>query len=87
LSDPRDGEWLKLYEFQIKNSDGRNYEKGYRVRLKKGIVSGFAAMGMAAAIIVPLSYGAQGRLARPRSPGRAWQGSGEAVEISNWRMP
>ena len=32
--------------------------------MEKGIVSGFAAMGMAAAIIVPLSYGAQGRETR-----------------------
>ena len=32
--------------------------------MKKRIVSGFAAMGMAAAIIVPLSYGAQGRETR-----------------------
>ena len=32
--------------------------------MDKGIVSGFAAMGMAAVIIVPLSYGAQGRETR-----------------------
>ena len=32
--------------------------------MKKRIVSGFAAMGMAAAIIVSLSYGAQGRETR-----------------------
>src|SRR5664279_2045739 len=32
--------------------------------MHKGIVSGFAAMGMAAVIIVPLSYGAQGRETR-----------------------
>ena len=32
--------------------------------MKKSIVSGFAVMGMAAAIIVPLSYGAQGRETR-----------------------
>jgi hypothetical protein len=32
--------------------------------MEKGTVSGFAAMGMAAAIIVPLSYGAQGRETR-----------------------
>jgi hypothetical protein len=32
--------------------------------MKKRIVSGFAAMGMAAAIIVPLSNGAQGRETR-----------------------
>jgi hypothetical protein len=29
--------------------------------MKKGIVSGFAALGMAAAIVVPFAYGAQGR--------------------------
>jgi hypothetical protein len=32
--------------------------------MKERIVSGFAALGMAAAIIVPLSYGAQGRETR-----------------------
>jgi hypothetical protein len=32
--------------------------------MEKGIVSGFAAVGLAAAIIVPLSYGAQGRETR-----------------------
>jgi hypothetical protein len=32
--------------------------------MKKGIASGFAVMGMTAAIIVPLSYGAQGRVTR-----------------------
>ncbi|HEY8033096.1 MAG TPA: hypothetical protein VIF02_12135 [Methylocella sp.] len=32
--------------------------------MDKGIVSGFAAMGMAAMIIVPLSYGAKGRETR-----------------------
>ena len=32
--------------------------------MKKGIASGFAVMGVAAAIIVPLSYGAQGRETR-----------------------
>jgi len=35
---------------------GENYEKAYRNR--------FAAMGVTAAIIVPLSYGAQGRETR-----------------------
>ena len=32
--------------------------------MKKSIASGFAVMGAAAAIIVPLSYGAQGRETR-----------------------
>jgi hypothetical protein len=32
--------------------------------MKKGIASGFAVMGVTAAIIVPLSYGAQGRETR-----------------------
>src|ERR1700730_4244796 len=32
--------------------------------MEKGIVSGFAAMSLAAAIIVPLSYGAQGQETR-----------------------
>jgi len=32
--------------------------------MKKRIVPGFAAMGVAAAIIVPLSFGAQGRETR-----------------------
>ena len=32
--------------------------------MEKGIVSGFAAVGLTAAIIVPLSYGAQGRETR-----------------------
>ena len=32
--------------------------------MKKRIVPGFAAMGVAAAIIVPLAYGAQGRETR-----------------------
>ena len=32
--------------------------------MKKSIASGFAVMGVAAAIIVPLSYGAQGRETR-----------------------
>ena len=32
--------------------------------MEKGIVSGFAAVGLAAAIIVPLSYGAQGQETR-----------------------
>ena len=32
--------------------------------MEKGIVSGFAAMGVAAAIIVPLAFGAQGRETR-----------------------
>ena len=43
-------------ELQIKNWIGVNHEKGYRVRIP--------AMGMAAAIMVPLSYGAQGRETR-----------------------
>src|ERR1700682_217834 len=32
--------------------------------MEKGIMSGFAAVGLAAAIIVPLSYGAQGQETR-----------------------
>ena len=37
---------------------------GWESIKKKGIASGFAVMGVAAAIIVPLSYGAQGRETR-----------------------
>lgn len=37
---------------------------GWESIMKKGIASGFAVMGMTAAIIVPLSYGAQGRETR-----------------------
>jgi hypothetical protein len=37
---------------------------GWESIMEKGIVSGFAVMGMAAAITVPLAYGAQGRETR-----------------------
>jgi hypothetical protein len=43
-------------KFQIKT--------GWKRIMEKGIMSGFAAVGLAAAIIVPLSYGAQGQETR-----------------------
>jgi len=45
-------------------SDKEARKIGWESIVKKSIASGFAVMGVAAAIIVPLSYGAQGRETR-----------------------
>jgi hypothetical protein len=45
-------------------SDKEARKIGWESIMKKGIASGFAVMGVTAAIIVPLSYGAQGRETR-----------------------
>jgi len=45
-------------------SDKEARKIGWESIVKKSIASGFAVMGVAAAIIIPLSYGAQGRETR-----------------------